>query len=260
MQVTCPNCRARYAVDPLAIGPSGRTVQCARCSERWFQLVKSEPAPEPAPVAAAPVAKPTTAPKRLMPWFLSKPAAAKAESAKADRRDDDDRDEDRDDGPDNGPENGPDDGPDDRDRDRDPGPPPAMAAKSRLSRPGLLKWLPFAGGPKKLRPERKPNRKPRREPDVEASPDRDKDRTGQERPAAAQRIDTQPVPDVVIRPPTRGASLPALIEPKVERGLSLALVGTLVVLLLLAAGILAFHNVIADQLPVEWRSILRFDA
>jgi len=40
MQVTCPNCRARYAVDPLAIGPSGRTVQCARCSHRWFETMK----------------------------------------------------------------------------------------------------------------------------------------------------------------------------------------------------------------------------
>lgn len=35
MQVTCPNCGARYAVDPMAIGPTGRTVQCARCSHRW---------------------------------------------------------------------------------------------------------------------------------------------------------------------------------------------------------------------------------
>ena len=39
MQVTCPNCGARYAVDPLAIGPVGRIVQCARCSNRWLQTV-----------------------------------------------------------------------------------------------------------------------------------------------------------------------------------------------------------------------------
>ncbi len=43
MQVTCPNCGARYAVDPLAIGPTGRTVQCARCSHRWYE--------RPAPLA-----------------------------------------------------------------------------------------------------------------------------------------------------------------------------------------------------------------
>lgn len=39
MQVTCPNCGARYAVDPLAIGPTGRIVQCARCAHRWMQGV-----------------------------------------------------------------------------------------------------------------------------------------------------------------------------------------------------------------------------
>ena len=39
MQVTCPNCGARYAVDPLAIGPVGRIVQCARCANRWLQTV-----------------------------------------------------------------------------------------------------------------------------------------------------------------------------------------------------------------------------
>lgn len=37
MQVTCSNCGARYAVDPAAIGPTGRTVQCVRCNHRWFQ-------------------------------------------------------------------------------------------------------------------------------------------------------------------------------------------------------------------------------
>lgn len=39
MQVTCPNCGARYSVDALAIGPGGRTVQCVRCSHRWFETV-----------------------------------------------------------------------------------------------------------------------------------------------------------------------------------------------------------------------------
>ncbi len=46
MIVTCPNCEARYAVDPLAIGPAGRTVQCARCDNRWFQKVEG---PRPTP-------------------------------------------------------------------------------------------------------------------------------------------------------------------------------------------------------------------
>jgi len=60
MIVTCSNCRARYAVDPLAIGPTGRTVECARCHHRWFQHAAGPPStpdivirPQPTPVAAA---------------------------------------------------------------------------------------------------------------------------------------------------------------------------------------------------------------
>jgi len=45
MIVTCSNCAARYAVDPLAVGPSGRTVECARCHHRWFQRVEVPPPP-----------------------------------------------------------------------------------------------------------------------------------------------------------------------------------------------------------------------
>lgn len=62
MQVTCSNCGARYAVDPAAIGPAGRTVQCARCSHRWF--VKAEAAP----------ADPTP-PQRTVPDFVIRPQA-----------------------------------------------------------------------------------------------------------------------------------------------------------------------------------------
>jgi len=45
MIVTCSNCAARYAVDPLAIGPGGRTVECARCHHRWHQRVEAPPPP-----------------------------------------------------------------------------------------------------------------------------------------------------------------------------------------------------------------------
>jgi predicted Zn finger-like uncharacterized protein len=63
MQVTCPQCGARYAVDPAAIGPSGRTVQCARCSHRWFEKVE-----------AAPVASPLSPPdERPVPDFVIRP-------------------------------------------------------------------------------------------------------------------------------------------------------------------------------------------
>ena len=50
MHVTCSNCGARYAVDATAIGPTGRTVQCVRCSHRWFQKI------EPVPAVASPAA------------------------------------------------------------------------------------------------------------------------------------------------------------------------------------------------------------
>src|SRR5437867_3412056 len=45
MIVSCSNCAARYAVDPLAIGPAGRTVECARCHHRWFQRLEAPPPP-----------------------------------------------------------------------------------------------------------------------------------------------------------------------------------------------------------------------
>jgi predicted Zn finger-like uncharacterized protein len=45
MQVACPNCEARYLVDPEAIGPTGRTVQCSRCSHRWFESTDQPFAP-----------------------------------------------------------------------------------------------------------------------------------------------------------------------------------------------------------------------
>ncbi len=60
MQVTCPNCGARYAVDPLAIGPTGRTVQCARCNHRW-----RENPPPPATIVPPP--------PRPIPDFVMRP-------------------------------------------------------------------------------------------------------------------------------------------------------------------------------------------
>jgi predicted Zn finger-like uncharacterized protein len=63
MQVTCPQCGARYAVDPLAIGPSGRTVQCVRCSHRWFEKGKAAPAASRTPWPA----------ERPVPDFVIRP-------------------------------------------------------------------------------------------------------------------------------------------------------------------------------------------
>ena len=71
MIVTCPNCRARYAVDPQKIGPVGRTVQCARCVHRWFEKVDGvaqipEVLIRPTAVGASlPAVIP---PKRPFPW------------------------------------------------------------------------------------------------------------------------------------------------------------------------------------------------
>jgi predicted Zn finger-like uncharacterized protein len=79
MQVTCSNCGARYAVDPLAIGPSGRTVQCARCHHRWFQLVEGpRPPPDlvirpPTPGAGLPA---VIKPKPKFPWIATLSTAA----------------------------------------------------------------------------------------------------------------------------------------------------------------------------------------
>ncbi len=41
MILTCPECSARYVVDPKALLPNGRTVRCAKCRHSW-----KEPAPD----------------------------------------------------------------------------------------------------------------------------------------------------------------------------------------------------------------------
>jgi hypothetical protein len=119
---------------------------------------------------------------------------------------------------------------------------------------GALSWLKQkAALPKKpasrVEPEGAPE--PRPEPRSEVKP----------RPASAPEADDfEPVPDFVIRPgASLRAQLPALIEPKVDRRMGYILAGAIALLLLAALGILLFHDVLAAQLPVEWRTILHFD-
>ena len=77
MIVTCSVCRIRYLVDPRQLGPSGRMVRCAQCSNTWHQAPPPEaavpddvlppppiesPPPGPAPASVAP---PLEAPERI---------------------------------------------------------------------------------------------------------------------------------------------------------------------------------------------------
>jgi len=39
MLITCPHCATGYQVDPISLGPDGRTVRCARCRTEWFAAV-----------------------------------------------------------------------------------------------------------------------------------------------------------------------------------------------------------------------------
>src|ERR1044072_4413764 len=78
MQVTCPNCGARYAVDPLAIGPTARTVQCARCSHRWRERPIAPAAVVPSPPLRIPdfVIRPPTSTSGL-PALATPPAKSR---------------------------------------------------------------------------------------------------------------------------------------------------------------------------------------
>lgn len=61
MQITCPDCSARYLVKPEAIGEQGRRVKCTRCKSVWFQepVREQKPKPEvaPEPEAVEPIPK-----------------------------------------------------------------------------------------------------------------------------------------------------------------------------------------------------------
>lgn len=52
MQITCPNCQARYLVRDADIGPEGRTVRCSKCKHSWRASLPVMPLVEPAPAPA----------------------------------------------------------------------------------------------------------------------------------------------------------------------------------------------------------------
>ena len=56
MLLTCPSCETSFRVKPEALGPSGRTVRCARCHTNWFAApegVEREPAMAEVPTIEA---------------------------------------------------------------------------------------------------------------------------------------------------------------------------------------------------------------
>ena len=56
MLILCPNCSTSYQVNPEAIGPEGRLVQCTHCQSTWF-AGGPEPGPD-TPISAENVFKP----------------------------------------------------------------------------------------------------------------------------------------------------------------------------------------------------------
>ncbi len=36
MLISCHNCATSYQIEPSSLGPTGRSVRCARCQKVWF--------------------------------------------------------------------------------------------------------------------------------------------------------------------------------------------------------------------------------
>lgn len=46
MNIVCPHCTTFFAIDPARLGPSGRTVRCARCKQMWRALPDQSEQPD----------------------------------------------------------------------------------------------------------------------------------------------------------------------------------------------------------------------
>ena len=79
MIITCPECETRYGVDAAAIGASGRTVRCSRCSHSW---VERQPDNLPPPQDLQPPSRLDTG-RRSRPSGTNLPALPREKKSKA---------------------------------------------------------------------------------------------------------------------------------------------------------------------------------
>ncbi|HXY90637.1 MAG TPA: zinc-ribbon domain-containing protein, partial [Xanthobacteraceae bacterium] len=80
MLLSCPSCETSFRVKPEALGPSGRTVRCARCQTSWFALPEGaelEPAIAAPAMEAGSAAMPDAAASDLVSWH-EEPAEGEA--------------------------------------------------------------------------------------------------------------------------------------------------------------------------------------
>ena len=63
MILTCSACATRYLMDPVALGPNGRMVRCAKCGHSWMQ---TPPADMPRILDVPPPAPPGATAGRIM--------------------------------------------------------------------------------------------------------------------------------------------------------------------------------------------------
>ena len=64
MNLTCPNCGARFKIKNDALGTKGRKVKCGKCEHRWYAMPEADPA---AATPAAPVAVPADPTEDFVP-------------------------------------------------------------------------------------------------------------------------------------------------------------------------------------------------
>lgn len=78
MILTCPSCSTRYRIKDGSIGPSGRSVKCAKCGHEWVEM--PEGAAAPAPQAEAPPPPPPAEEPAPPPPPAAEPAATEPEA------------------------------------------------------------------------------------------------------------------------------------------------------------------------------------